>query len=49
MLSSQVSTEEVVSDLQKKKGQKLRKKENQNECISTIKGAFEVCSADTLG
>lgn len=27
----------------------IHKKANQNECISTIKGAFEVCSADTLG
>ena len=27
----------------------IHKKENQNECISTIKGAFEVCSTDTLG
>lgn len=27
----------------------IHKKANQNECMSTIKGAFEVCSADTLG
>ena len=27
----------------------IHKKANQNECISAIKGAFEVCSADTLG
>ena len=27
----------------------IHKKANQNECISTIRGAFGVCSADTLG